>query len=406
MKLLREVAGSEQLAILDAAARVAGKSGIVPWLVGGPVRDALLRRRVADLDFTVQSEAERYASLLASELDAAVRHHPRFLTSKITLLSGTEVDITTARSERYPAPGSLPAVAPATIEQDLARRDFTINAIAVRLGEDQIVDPFQGFEDLERRLLRVLHPESFFDDPTRVLRLLRLAARLDFSIEPGTAERMRAALASDALSTVSRERLWRELRLTLTEPDPALSIESIVEGGALRPLIGVAELNAERRERLRRALTAGGETPLDREVMMLAALLDEPAGVEGRLAGCGLSESRIRLVNLLREADPRAERLASIDVETAVSELEKAPEELLALIEVRPEHRPLIEAVRAARSIELPFRTSELELEPGPHIAHALRETRRALVAGRIGPQQALSFARQQALEYLHRRES
>ena len=406
MKLLREVAGSEQLAILEAAARVTEKSGIVPWLVGGPVRDALLRRRVADLDFTVQRDAERYASLLASELDATVRHHPRFLTFKITLPSGTDVDITTARSERYPAPGSLPAVTPATIEQDLARRDFTINAIAVPLGEDQIVDPFRGTEDLEQRLLRILHPESFFDDPTRIFRLLRLAARLDFSIEPGTAERMRAAVAADALSTVSRERLWRELRLALSEPDPVLAIESIVAEGALRPLIGVAELTRERRERLQRALNAGGGTPLDREAMMLAALLDEPAGVEGRLAGSGLSETRIRLVNLLWEADHRADGLASADVETAVAELENAPEELLALIEARPEHRALVEAARAARSIEIPFRTSELGLEPGPHIAHALRETRRALVAGRILPEQALSFARQQALEYLHRRGS
>jgi tRNA nucleotidyltransferase (CCA-adding enzyme) len=181
------------------------------YLVGGAVRDLLLGRPRADVDLVVEGDV----GPLAVRLGGAGTEHDRFGTVKVEV-DGHELDIATARSETYPQPGALPVVAPAqSIEEDLDRRDFTINAMAIPLdGEPRLIDPRGGHEDLERGLLRVLHERSFEDDPTRAIRAARYASRYGFTLEPETDRLLRQA----DLATVSADRRRAELERLAAEP--------------------------------------------------------------------------------------------------------------------------------------------------------------------------------------------
>jgi len=181
------------------------------YLVGGAVRDLLLGRPRSDVDLVVVGDAAG----LAARLGGADVEHERFGTAKVEV-EGHEVDVATARNETYPRPGALPVVAPAqNVEEDLERRDFTINAMAIPLdGEPRLIDPRGGRKDLERGLLRVLHDRSFEDDPTRAIRAARYASRYGFTLEPGTD----ALLRRTDLATVSADRRRAELERLAAEP--------------------------------------------------------------------------------------------------------------------------------------------------------------------------------------------
>jgi len=243
------------------------------YLVGGAVRDLLLRRPRADVDLVVVGGA----AALARKLGADPIEHERFATAKATL-DGHEVDIATARSESYAHPGALPDVEPAAdIETDLGRRDFTINAIALPLqGEAEPIDPFGGREDLEAGLLRVLHERSFEDDPTRALRAARYAARFGFELEPHTAELLRAA----DLGAVSADRRRAELLRLAAEPEAVRGFELLDEWGLVELRAGGAALAAS----VEALLSAPPWAELARrETTLLAAALG-PAGGEEDLA--------------------------------------------------------------------------------------------------------------------------
>jgi tRNA nucleotidyltransferase (CCA-adding enzyme) len=191
-------------------------------LVGGAVRDILLGRSPRELDVVAGNDARMLALALAERLrpSSQVTHHERFNTA-VVRWDGGEVDVATRRAESYPAPGALPDVRAGAPEEDLRRRDFTVNAIALPLrGEPALRAAPHALEDLAARRLRVLHERSFLDDPTRVLRLARYRARLDFDVEPRTAELAERAVAGGALATVSGSRLGSEVRLALAEADP------------------------------------------------------------------------------------------------------------------------------------------------------------------------------------------
>jgi tRNA nucleotidyltransferase (CCA-adding enzyme) len=210
---LREVPGGA--AALDA---LAGEAGV--HVVGGAVRDALLGREPHELDFVVEGDAAPVARHAAERLGGEVVVHDRFGTATVRSPAGI-FDVVSARRERYERPGALPDVEPgASLAEDLARRDFTVNAIAAGVAEGALTAHPGAFEDLDERRLRVLHDRSFFDDPTRMLRLARYAARLGFAIEPATDALAAAAVAGGAVATVTGSRLGAELRLLLDEPQP------------------------------------------------------------------------------------------------------------------------------------------------------------------------------------------
>jgi tRNA nucleotidyltransferase (CCA-adding enzyme) len=225
----------ERLKALGPLERVREAAGGVPiYLVGGAVRDLLLGRERTDLDIAVEGDAVELGKRLGGE----IRAHERFATAT-AVLDGLELDLATARSETYPRPGALPEVRPATLPEDLARRDFTVNAMAVPLlAAPELMDPHGGAPDLERGLLRVLHERSFVDDPTRSLRAARYAARYGFSVEPDTERLLRTA----DLNTVSSERVEAELRKLAAEPEAREGFELLDEWGLVALEAGAPEL--------------------------------------------------------------------------------------------------------------------------------------------------------------------
>ena len=196
--------------------RILAHTGDRPlYLVGGAVRDLMLGRALDDLDLVVEDDAIALARELAPTLGARLHVHEAFGTARLEFTDGLHLDLASARIEHYPRAGGLPEVRRARLSDDLRRRDFTINAMALRLvaGHDPVlVDPHRGREDLDRRLLRTLHPVSFFEDPVRIFRGTRFAHRFGLEFEPDTAAQAREALASGRIDGLGGERLKLELR--------------------------------------------------------------------------------------------------------------------------------------------------------------------------------------------------
>jgi tRNA nucleotidyltransferase (CCA-adding enzyme) len=243
------------------------------YLVGGAVRDLLLGRRRADVDLVVEGDA----AALAARLGGAEKEHERFGTVEVEV-DGHGIDIATARTETYPEPGALPVVAPAAdVEADLARRDFTINAMAIPLaGESRVIDPHGGQADLERGLLRVLHPRSFEDDPTRAIRAARYGSRFGFDPEADTQELLLRA----NLATVSADRRRAELERLAAEPTGRVGLELLADWGLIVLRAGGAELMRSVEELLEEPHWA---EVAPREQALIAAALG-PEGAERDLA--------------------------------------------------------------------------------------------------------------------------
>ena len=188
-------------------------------VVGGAVRDLLLARPPRELDLVTEGDVEAAAARLAAGEPGEVVAHERFGTATVTMPDGCRYDLGRARAERYPRPGALPEVRAATLEEDLRRRDVTINALALGFDGRLRAVP-HALDDLEAGVLRVLHDASFADDATRLWRVARYAARLGFTVEDHT----RALAAAADPSTVSGDRMGTELRLALREPDPGAAL--------------------------------------------------------------------------------------------------------------------------------------------------------------------------------------
>lgn len=226
-------AKTEALKVLPGAAQllaaVADRPGV--YLVGGAVRDLMLGFVQFDFDLVVEGDAGELAEHLASAIGGRVVKHERFLTATFKSADGElSVDIATARTETYAEPGALPEVEPSDIESDLARRDFTVNAMALALWHDRLGE-LKTYPDAEAdfaaRMLRVTHDQSFLDDPTRLLRLLRYGARLGFTAEPHTEDLARAAVDAGAPATVSGGRIRDELLDLLGERSALVALDSM-----------------------------------------------------------------------------------------------------------------------------------------------------------------------------------
>jgi len=235
--LIRERIAPRLQKVLHAAGRSADAQGWKIYCVGGSVRDLLLKKNTFDLDILVEEHGLDFARIFAREEKGTLKLYRRFATAMVILRGGIKVDITTTRGEYYPEPGALPQVIPGSFEEDIRRRDFTINAMAFSLNQGEfgrLIDLTGGFVDLNARIIRVLHGDSFRDDPTRIFRAVRFQQRLGFGIEPRTEELMRTAVDLKLFEEVSPERLRHELELIFNEPDPSGAIESMARYDELR----------------------------------------------------------------------------------------------------------------------------------------------------------------------------
>lgn len=221
------------LSVLKELSLLAAQHGIDLYLVGGSVRDILAEAPLTDVDIMASDSPDRLIEHVRRHGDAEVRKASAFGTWSLTI-RGVEVDVSTARRETYERPGALPTVIPGTVGDDLARRDFSINAMAISLGADswgKLLDPHGGSTDLERGVIRVLHDRSFEDDATRILRAVRYACRLDLRLEPRTETLLERGLPF--LSTISPDRVRHEIERIFREPRASDMIEMAGRLGVL-----------------------------------------------------------------------------------------------------------------------------------------------------------------------------
>ena len=389
--------------LLGLVGRQAVDLGARAFAVGGLVRDAWLDRPVGghDLDVVVEGDAGLVARALADAVAGKLVEHERFLTASVELPSGRRIDIVTARSERYERPGALPRVLPAPIGADLLRRDFGVNAMAVELGSGDfgLLDVAGGAADIARRRLRILHPLSFVEDPTRIFRAARYAARLGFDLDAWSARCRTLALELRPYPPLSPARIAAELQRILAEPTAGPALTALARAGAFRLL--------DTRHRITRqtagwlaALPAGLQRarrhrvpapPLELLAAALAAA-QPPAVAAATLRGLGLSGAPLaRVQQAMKAAAPLREQLA---VATRASAAARAVRDAGALtpawtyvvgdertrtrldeaVHDRPEARPLLAGDALVR----------LGVPRGPDVAGVLAGLRDARLDGEI----------------------
>ncbi len=232
-ELIKSQLPAEMQEILSIAGQVAGEQQHKLYMVGGIVRDLLLGRSSLDLDLVVEGDAIEISRHFAEKVKGKVTFHTRFLTATVKW-EGWSVDFATARSETYSKPGALPAVEAGDIVTDLSRRDFTINSLAVDISSGELLDPYNGSEDIQKRIVRVLHEKSFIDDATRIWRAIRYEQRLDFTLEPDTLRLLKRDI--NMLNTIGRDRIRHELELVLKEEFPEKAIRRAGNLGVLEKL--------------------------------------------------------------------------------------------------------------------------------------------------------------------------
>jgi tRNA nucleotidyltransferase (CCA-adding enzyme) len=384
--------------------------GLPPaYLVGGAVRDLLRGEAPADLDVAIEGDGRSVARAVGDRLDGEVREYERFGTADVVLPDHT-FHFATTREEIYDAPGELPRVAQTSLSEDLRRRDFTVNTLAIGLtGDDlgHLYDPFGGLADLDAGLIRVLHDRSFLDDPTRLLRAVRYATRLDFALEQETERLAREAVAADALSTVSGKRIQADLIALLAEHDVGRAVERMREleiHSALHP-----ELDPDP-ELVASAALGAAAIGADRDIAALAALVESaPEELDLWLADLDLLAEE-------RDAASRAARVAP-RIAMALRERERTPSELRELLgreplealalalALRAPSEPILRWVTDLRGVGLEISGHDLlaaGVPEGPAVGRALEETLRrkldGLVSGRDAElETALQLAREHA---------
>lgn len=406
--------------LLDACAAAANDRGEIACLVGGPVRDLLLQRPVEDIDVMVVGDGMAVAQAVARALGGSLTRHHAFQTARVDLPAGHRLDVATARSETYRRPGQLPQVTSGTLVDDLERRDFTINAMAIELaGEPLFHDPFDGRADLRDGRVRFLHERSFADDPTRMLRALRFAVRFDYALEERTAHALREGVVGNYLGWLTGDRLRRELAKLLAER-PVEACRSLAATGLLagiHPQMLVDEpmmaALADQQD-LRRCVAAHGEGTAE-WTLTLAALAAPLAMQERWQLARRLSLSRndrrplidsgVRwqeALSALREAGDRPSEVARLldELDPAVIRLGLARAEAdgdgarAARLYRYLERDRWIEAQLTGEDL------AEAGVDPGPQVGRLLRRLRAARIDGRA---QDAADERRLLQEWLHR---
>ena len=385
-------------------------AGLPPaYLVGGAVRDLLRGADVVDLDIAVEGDAQATARALADRVRGATRVHERFGTATVQAPDVT-FDLAATRRESYDRPGALPRVEPATIEEDLERRDFSVNAMAIGLtGDDlgHLHDPRGGLADLETGVIRILHAGSFLDDATRLLRAVRYEVRLGFAMDTGTERAARAAVTEGAMATVSGARVRDELMDLLREVEAVAGVERMRDLGITRAMHPALDPDPDLVASAALGAVAIGA---ERSLAALAALVaGAPDRLEPWLADLHLdARERDTAVRAARTAPHVARELRAR--EHAPSELRRLlggePLEVLALaLAMRAPAEPVMLWVSELRGVRLEISGADLlaaGVPEGPALGRALDETLArkldGLVAGREQElETALALARAEA---------
>lgn len=371
--------------VLEAIPEITPEGSV--YLVGGSIRDALLGESSPDVDLVVEGLAP---ALLAKELTlrfgGSYSQHYAFATAHAALESGIEVDIATAREEEYREPGALPQVRESSLARDLARRDFSVNAMAMRLTPEPrlLIDPFGGLDDLPAKLLRPLHPLSFLEDPSRIIRGVRLQARLGFVFHEEAERQLREAL-SRPITAQSARRLGRELRLLLAEPNPLRALRIADRYQLLEKLYGlkVAAETWQALERLQSLRPAKRVEPESYGLLLLSSSQD----AEALLQDYSLPRRWLQGLEVVRKPPQDIDKVRALGkpIIDAVAALHPQLAEPLS----RPQQRLLGRDLLA------------MGMKPGPRVGEVLRRLRQARQSGEVSNyDEELTLARRLIDEY------
>jgi tRNA nucleotidyltransferase (CCA-adding enzyme) len=388
----------DPLAAVWEGARTAA-DGAAAYAVGGPVRDLLRGVPSRDADIAVEGDAVAVARRLADVLGGGrVVVHRAFGTA-VVRAGGVRIDLAATRSERYPHPAALPVVSPAGIDADLARRDFTVNAVAAGLSgprAGELLDPFDGRADLAAATIRILHPGSFRDDPTRIFRAARYAARLGFAVDSETERLARDAVAEGLVGELSGARVRADMLALLGESAATVAAAlRLAEGLGLLAAVAPG-LRAERVDLLERLDAVHGRfaagIPIWRPRLALIARGSNESAVRALV-------ERLRL----RRADADAVRAAVGAAETLGAKLAAAaaPSDVAELLDRLPPDPALVIAARGGpgadaaelylarlRGIRLEIDGTvlhdELGLPPSPRMGEVLAELLRRKRNGQL----------------------
>ena len=316
------------------------RTGCPVFVVGGFVRDLLIGRSNLDVDVVVEGDGIVFAHAFAEVRDGKVKQHKRFGTAIVTLPDGFKVDVATARMEVYDHPGALPSVKPSSIRDDLRRRDFTINSMAIELNEGQfgeLVDFFGGRSDLENGWVRILHDLSFADDPTRIFRAIRFEQRHGFSLESRTQKLLEEAVAGDFLRTITGQRLRNEILLILKEKEPVPTIRRMGRFDLIKyihPKIRVSDDLVELFHRTKDTLewwnSTSAHNSAEPALLNLIALMDQLNAAEAEDAS-----KRLVLRKKYNEA-LKASKMLLPDIVRRMGEVKDTPSEIYKALKGLP----------------------------------------------------------------------
>ena len=404
--LIEERLGNKGVGLLLLIGQEAERLGGRAYLVGGMVRDMLIGYDNVDVDIVVEPEAIPLARVMAKLLSSEVVEHPQFGTATIKLPNGQHIDFATARTEFYVAPAALPDVELATVRQDLYRRDFTINTLAVSLSPGtfgNMLDFFGARSDIRNGVIRVLYNLSFVEDPTRILRAVRFEQRYGYRIEEETERFLRNALENDLMEKVSRERLRDELEQILSEPSAARSVLRLDELGILRHLMSPDYLLSDKQMQMLRQLSLMDLTGLDQtSLYLMVLLLWQPFEKWLSLADQLRLPRRTRdIMAQVAEHAPAVRDALSSDSASVADIWEAAhalhPEaRLFGALLVDSDAWDRLQNVLERSNMDSALSGRDLVkrgLTPGPHFGPILREIRRARLEGVIStPEEELEM--------------
>ncbi len=400
--------------VLHVVARLADAQGVKIFLVGGVVRDLLLHRPTFDLDLAVEGNGIAIARLVSERFRTSLTVYDRFATARLQFPGGLRMDIATTRKESYALPAELPCVEPASLAEDLYRRDFTINALAIQLNAGHVghlIDWYGGQRDLRDRTIRVLHEKSFEDDPTRIFRAIRFEQRFKGRLDANTQRLLRNAAETGLIDRLSGPRLCNEWFLLFAEQDPSRALDRLAQLKLFRFLHPQLHYGVHTRRIIRslsKLLTTWTSrfptSHLDRSVLYLMALLEGASEfvLEGVIARLMLSNEQAKKVRTSGRKPARILRVLGGANTLWPSELYhlliEVPDEALVLLlakaaatkrtmQIGRIQRRVLRFMTRLRTTKTALRGADLlqmGMEPGPQIKDCLTRLLDARLDGTV----------------------
>jgi tRNA nucleotidyltransferase (CCA-adding enzyme) len=409
--MLRENLQKNILSLLERIGKYAKEKNIPLYAVGGFVRDIILKKQNPDIDLVVEADAIKFATYISKKEKGHLTFHKAFGTATVILPCGTRIDLATARKEYYQYPAALPNVERTSLHQDISRRDFTINAMAIRIDEKEfgeIIDYYKGWEDIKNKKIRVLHSLSFIEDPTRIFRAVRLEKKLGFRIEKNTKALIDKAVKLQIIGRLESQRIRDELTLIFEEEKPVRAIDRMHQLHELAFINQSLKYPAQTRALINgidRALDILGRGKIKIYRVYWAGLLMylNKKDVEDVIKKFMFSKEDASVILRCRDIIKISKQLLLILRPHQIYDLLiNLPKEALVLIIAKEKKvkKKVLDFINIYQNITAPISGDDLKslgLKPGPEYGKILRRVKSFYLDGKVK-------TRQQILEYVKQR--